>query len=268
MARRSGFSLIELLVVIAIIALLVAILLPSLSGAYGMARRTKCLAQVQQMGDVLVMYSEANKGELPVMPVPPGLPLFSSQWRYGGVAGLFSLHQVGDGTSTGFGGGLPQGGTYSDGGTEPLMASYLSTLEVLTCPSDREDRYYGDPYSPSGNTSYAAAVPKHPVRPGKPQDVVSYNISYLYNHGGFIWADETNGPDLDDLAWYGVGQVPPGGSTPNSVAAGASAAGYYAPVDNHGTTGGNFFRGDGSGSFIGGRHDVIRDPARGTFVID
>src|SRR5262249_8344966 len=144
----------ELLVVISIIAVLIAIILPSLSGAHALARRAKCLSQVQQVGSAFLMYRDANKDSWAVMPGPPGPALFASQWQYGGVAGLFSLHQVGDGASRGFGGYLPNGGTYSNGSTEPLMASYLSTLEVLTCPSDREDRFYGDPYSPAGNMSY------------------------------------------------------------------------------------------------------------------
>jgi prepilin-type N-terminal cleavage/methylation domain-containing protein/prepilin-type processing-associated H-X9-DG protein len=63
-ARRrplgGGFTLIELLVVIAIVALLVSILLPSLSGARRAARTVKCLSQMRQLGVAHTLYADAN----------------------------------------------------------------------------------------------------------------------------------------------------------------------------------------------------------------
>jgi len=59
-ARRAAFTLIELLVVIAIIGILLAILLPALSSARDSGQRTKCLANLSQMGRGFIAYGVSN----------------------------------------------------------------------------------------------------------------------------------------------------------------------------------------------------------------
>lgn len=56
-SRNRGFTLIELLVVVAIIALLISILLPSLSRARQQARRVACGAHLHDIGISLMTYS-------------------------------------------------------------------------------------------------------------------------------------------------------------------------------------------------------------------
>jgi len=63
-----GFTLIEVLVVVAIIALLVAVLLPSLSQAREQSRRVVCGSNMHQHLIVVMMYAHDNKGKFPLNP--------------------------------------------------------------------------------------------------------------------------------------------------------------------------------------------------------
>jgi prepilin-type processing-associated H-X9-DG protein/prepilin-type N-terminal cleavage/methylation domain-containing protein len=64
-AKLMGFTLVELLVVIGIIAVLIGILLPTLSRARKAGRATVCLSNLRQMGIGWQMYISDSKGHLP-----------------------------------------------------------------------------------------------------------------------------------------------------------------------------------------------------------
>jgi prepilin-type processing-associated H-X9-DG protein/prepilin-type N-terminal cleavage/methylation domain-containing protein len=70
----AGFTLVELLVVIGIIAVLIAILMPTLGRARESANSLKCQAQERQILQALVLHANEHKGYLPLTGLPsPGL---------------------------------------------------------------------------------------------------------------------------------------------------------------------------------------------------
>jgi len=65
MYKREGFTLIELLVVIAIIALLMAILMPTLQRVKKQAKAAICQSNLKQWGTIWAMYTDDNNGFFP-----------------------------------------------------------------------------------------------------------------------------------------------------------------------------------------------------------
>ena len=83
MSRPRGFTLIELLVVIAVIALLLAILLPTVQRVRRQAKAVACRSNLRQWGLVWPMYTEQNDSKFP-WPASrnPTAPMnFAIDWR-------------------------------------------------------------------------------------------------------------------------------------------------------------------------------------------
>ena len=107
--RNLSFTLIELLVVIAIIAILAAMLLPSLNKARESARNVACINNLKQLGMGMAVYLSDSKECFPraETPAPAGDPC---TW----ASNLYSYI-----------GGSPVPGLY-----------FQKKLKIIECPSD------------------------------------------------------------------------------------------------------------------------------------
>jgi prepilin-type N-terminal cleavage/methylation domain-containing protein/prepilin-type processing-associated H-X9-DG protein len=63
MRRKKGFTLVELLVVISIIALLLSVLIPSLSKTRELAKELVCKSNTRQCGVMFSAYTQSNDGK-------------------------------------------------------------------------------------------------------------------------------------------------------------------------------------------------------------
>lgn len=116
---RRAFTLVELLVVVAIIAVLAALLLPTLASAKERARRAACMSNLRQIGLAIQSYAYDYGGRIPYGPKAPAFSNPSDFYPSTGCpTSLISL-QSGDPVGLGL-----------------LLSSYLSSQpKVLFCPS-------------------------------------------------------------------------------------------------------------------------------------
>jgi prepilin-type processing-associated H-X9-DG protein/prepilin-type N-terminal cleavage/methylation domain-containing protein len=129
MKHCRAFTLVELLVVIGIIALLIALLLPALSGAREQAKTIACLSNLRQMVIAANNYADANGGSYP-------LAYFSQ------TSGLITVSYDWDFTTT------LNAGTGLATVTPGVLWQGSATMAVQQCPSfDGKSNTFADPYT-------------------------------------------------------------------------------------------------------------------------
>lgn len=168
MRTDKAFTLIELLVVISIIALLVAILLPSLSKARETARRMQCLSNQRQLVIGAVLYTHQHQGAMPV----------HRKWQYpNDPASLIPLL------------GLPTGGELTGIPT------------IMTCPSYQQIRpntYYN--YARNNGINPYIATEGNTLHPDEKR--VSY-LHQIYQPSNVVFFGATESLYTDSASsWY------------------------------------------------------------------
>lgn len=153
--RKSAFTLIELLVVIAIIALLIAILLPSLSAAKQEGLKAKCASELKSMGNLSQVFSaeehapaQAFIGLSQIPSMPQGIIhpqavageqnwLGLGAWDWGGSDGTDQyMNTPPAGSPPGFA-GYSRPLTAAAAGGGKFASTSRDAGNFFTCPSDQ-----------------------------------------------------------------------------------------------------------------------------------
>jgi prepilin-type N-terminal cleavage/methylation domain-containing protein/prepilin-type processing-associated H-X9-DG protein len=127
--RASAFTLVELLVVITIIAVLLAVLMPSLGKAKEMTKRMKCGTNLHQLMLAWLMYADENSG----MAMPA-----KDYNKYNTATGhiqFWNGHWVTDNSKSGGGYLIPE---------EGYIWKYAPHGKLNACPSLRKDMILDD----------------------------------------------------------------------------------------------------------------------------
>jgi len=199
--KYRGFTLIELLVVIAIIALLISILLPSLSRARELSKRLVCASNVKGIGTSCKIYSNENSEKWPI-------PAFKD--RAVDVTGIEYTEDINNGGQVGFErekasisetSAFPNAGSTTVSVTRAywmLVRSGDITVQQFICPSSGEDRdptedleFYYD-FTAYTNISYGYQVPFGP-RDTRPREGMDNRQAVSADKGP--WYKRTPSPD-------------------------------------------------------------------------
>lgn len=170
--RKKAFTLVELLVVIGIIALLISILLPTLSKARDSANRAACLSNLRQIGNALIMYVNDNKGFLPRTPK--------------------GSHTQEDAIWFHASGGWRD--RIDEGGFGPYLKLSKDNTAVLSCPADSAEQR---PYTGTGSNAYPYSYSINHMMHGNGPNPV-FKLVQVKNSADKVYMFEEDEYTIDD----------------------------------------------------------------------
>lgn len=168
-AAVRGFTLVELLVVVSIIALLISILLPSLSKARHQAKLVKCLAHIRGTGQAVVVfaadhnnYFQLTTRDEAAVQIDPG----RQRYAYGGGEILAWPVAVAQAAQIGFTTNWDWGvrAKPADALTKAKIDFMHTGLEIVTCPADRVR--ITTSFYPRGKSLKGDGDPNNPIPAG------------------------------------------------------------------------------------------------------
>ena len=191
---RSGFTLIELLVVVAIIALLLGILLPSLSRARAKSRAVVCVSNIKQLAHAFFLYAE-DYGVIP-----------GNVW-HGEDLNLDWCGLRNDNYQD-----------HPDWYSHPIETSVLwfymgKMVNILECPTEQRESNSLFDYCVLSRMAGARTdlpwrmtYPKDPVHPRRSRYYFPAMLLLAEEHSTFYNNDGTHMPGYDDGFWSNVDQ--------------------------------------------------------------
>lgn len=211
--NKKAFTLIELLVVIAIIALLLSILLPSLSMVKKHARATVCGTNVRRIGLSLDLYAQDNRDYLPrALPLAPGAdPAKRGDWDIPWPSSICPM-------------------TWQSG-YPAFVAPYLLDIQIndphdpMSLPTQMEDSYIDFFKCPGNRLKHDPTAFGQPEKRkcGYPLDYGMHNLTSQNRktdqklRSGFLVADQT----------WGLAYIP--GSDTSALNEEAELEGWWTP---------------------------------------